>query len=219
MFWKGFLSRCGEILSMSSPGPVRRGSHNYCRKPLPSRYRKAVEHAVALFHFHQNKRTVSFAPVFQPLLGPLDHAAEALLLRCLSDDVPSEASAQRDYFEPDMSKAKKSDLKYLSERASMLRKLLVYRSPLMPTGALSFCFDYASKASEPLPGIYTGVRKRFAGLATTNLPTQVKSMYEFRNTYIAHEKAELTDLSRTREALREWVGALVALHHAVSDLS
>jgi type III restriction enzyme len=116
-----------------------------------------------------------------------------------------------------MSKAKKSDVKYFTERASMLRKLLVHRSPLMPTGILSFCFDYASKDAEPLPGIYAGVRTRFAGLATTSLPRQVKSMYEFRNTYIAHQKGELTDLARTRVALREWIGVLEALHRAVSD--
>lgn len=184
---------------------------------LPSRYRKAVEHAVALFHFHQNKRTVSFAPIFQPLLGPIDHAAEALMLRRLADEVPSETTSQRDYFEPDMSKAKKSDREYLTGRAMTLRKLLVHRSPLMPTGALSFCLDYAAKVAEPLPGIYGGVRRQFAGLAKTELPKQVKDIYEFRNTYIAHQKEELTDLVRAKNALREWIAALVALHRAVSE--
>ena len=181
---------------------------------LPSRYRKAVEHAVALFHFHERKESISFAPVFQPLLGPIDHAAEALMLRRLSNDVPSEASAQRDYFEPDMSKATKSSLPFLKERASVLRKLLVYRSPIMPTGTLSFCFDYASKDAEPLPGIYAAVRMRFAGFSPTELPTQVREIYDFRNTYIAHQKSELTDLTITRQALGEWVGVLVALHRA-----
>lgn len=183
---------------------------------LPSRYRKAVEHSVALFHFHQNKQTVSFAPVFQPLLGPIDHAAEALLLKRLADDVPPEATAQRDYFEPDMSKAKNRD--FLLERARTLKKLLVHRSPLMPTGTLSFCFDYAAKEAEPLPGIYAHVRKQFAGLAKTNLPMQVREVYDFRNTYVAHQKGgELTDVGATREALREWIGVLVELHRVMSE--
>jgi type III restriction enzyme len=99
----------------------------------------------------------------------------------------------------------------------MLRKLLVHRSPLMPTGILSFCFDYAGKVAEPLPGIFAGARTRFNKLAITTLPKQLKSMYEFRNTYIAHQKAELTDLARAREALREWIDVLVALHHAVLE--
>jgi len=184
---------------------------------LPSRYRKAVEHSVALFHFHQNKETVSFAPIFQPLLGPIDHAAEAVMLKLLSGSVPPEAAAQRDYFEPDMSKAKKSDFKYLSERASSLRKLLVYRSPIMPTGVLQFCLDYASKVAEPLPGIYAAVRKEFSGLSATGLPKEVKEVYDFRNTYIAHQKGELTDVATTREALREWIRTLVTLHEAASQ--
>lgn len=184
---------------------------------LPSRYRKAIEHAIALFHFHRNKETVSFAPVFQPLLGPIDHAAEALLLRKLADDVPSEATAQRDYFAPDMSKAKKSDFEFLTDRAKMLKKLLVHRSPIMPTGALSFCFEYAAKDAEPLPGVYAHVRNQFKGLSKTGLPMQVREVYDFRNTYVAHQKGgELTDVAATREALREWIGVLVALHRAVS---
>ncbi len=184
---------------------------------LPSRYKKAVEHAVALFHFHKNKQTVSFAPVFQPLLGPIDHAAEALMLKRLSGEVPSEAAAQKDYFEPDMSGAKKPDIKYLTERSAILRKLLVYRSPLMPTGALSFCLDYAAKVAEPLPGIYGGVRRGFAGLSKTDLPKRVKEFYDFRNTYIAHQKAELVDPIVAREALRAWIDVLVALHVAGKD--
>lgn len=183
---------------------------------LPSRYRKAVEHAVALFHFHQNKQTVSFAPVFQPLLGPIDHAAEAVMLRLLSDSVPPEAAAQKDYFEPDMSKAKKSSITYLNERGTSLKKLLVHRSPIMPTGVLQFCLEYAAKAAEPLPGIYGAVRKEFSGLAATGLPKQVKEVYDFRNTYIAHQKQELTEVVRTRDALREWIRTLVSLHEAAS---
>jgi type III restriction enzyme len=67
---------------------------------LPSRYRRAIEHAVALFHFHKEKETAAFGPIFQPLLGPIDHAAEALMLKLLSDDVPAEAEAQKRFFEP-----------------------------------------------------------------------------------------------------------------------
>jgi type III restriction enzyme len=184
---------------------------------LPSRYRKAIEHAVALFRFHQNKQTVSFAPVFQPLLGPIDHAAEAVMLKRLADSVPPEAAAQKDYFEPDMSKAKQSSITYLNERGTSLKKLLVHRSPIMPTGVLQFCLEYAAKAAEPLPGIYAAVRKQFAGLAATGLPKQVKEVYDFRNTFIAHQKQELTEVARTREALREWILTLVALHDAASQ--
>jgi type III restriction enzyme len=183
---------------------------------LPSRFRKAVEHAVALFHFHENKATVSFAPVFQPLLGPIDHAAEALMLGRLSGDVPSETAAQKDFFAPDMARAKKAQLEFLRERARSLKRLLVHRSPLMPTGLLLFCLEYAAKDQEALPGVFASVRQRFYPLARTALVELLTKFYAFRNTYVAHAKAELTDPGKTREALCVWVETLAALHAAVT---
>jgi type III restriction enzyme len=114
-----------------------------------------------------------------------------------------------------LSRAKKSSIKYLLERASVLKKLLVHRAPLTPTGALGFCFDYAKKVSEePLPGIYSAVRARFGGLARTDLSGHVGQVYQFRNTYVAHQKRELDDAVVARGALREWILTLVELHQA-----
>src|SRR3972149_8342229 len=56
---------------------------------LPSRYRKAVEHAVTLYQFTEKKKDMSFAPVFTSLLGPLDEAAKGLMLHLLLADVPA----------------------------------------------------------------------------------------------------------------------------------
>ena len=181
-------------------------------KNLPSRYRKAVEHAVMLFHFHERKETVSFAPVFQPLLGPIDHASEALLLGRLSADVPADAAAQKDFFEPDMSAAKKKDLGFYGDKARLLKRLLVHRSPLMPVSVLQFCLDYAKKATEPLPGVFKSVRTGFSDLKDTGLKQLIDQCYEFRNTYVAHEKEELlTDVEETRSALQVCVDTLQAL--------
>lgn len=183
---------------------------------LPPRYRKALEHAVTLFHFHEKKEAVSFAPVFQPLLGPIDHAAEALLLSRLSPDVPAEAAAQTDYFEPDMSGAKKKSVGFLVERARTLKRLLVHRSPLMPTGLLIFCLDYASKDTEPLAGIFASVRSSFKDIAGSELKALLEQSYNFRNTYIAHEKQDgLRDPKTAREALAVWVETLRVLHRVL----
>jgi type III restriction enzyme len=181
---------------------------------LPSRYRKSIEQAVALFYFLEKKEAASFAPVFQPLLGPIDHAAESLLLGRLSADVPSAETAQKDYFEPDMAGLKKKQVDFYSERARTLKRLLVHRSPLMPTGLLSFCLDYSANASEPLAGVFTSVRKEFADLNTTGLKTLLDQMYEFRNTFIAHEKQDLGDAMVTKQALKDWIATLQALHAA-----
>lgn len=167
-----------------------------------------------LFHFHERKEAASFAPVFQPLLGPVDHAAEALLLGQLAEDVPAEATAQKDYFEPDMAPAKKKSVEFLRERARSFKRLLVHRSPLMPTGLLIFCLEYAAGDSEPRPGIFASIRSRFAGLAAGGLKGLLDQLYDFRNTYIAHQKKELTDAETARTTLKLWAEALHALHSA-----
>ena len=166
------------------------------------------------FHFHEKKETVSFAPVFQPLLGPIDHAAEVSLLARLSADVPSDAIAQKDYFDPDMAGVKKKDATFYGERARTLRRLLVHRSPLMPTGLLIFCLEYAKKDTKPLPGVFTSVRTHFSDLSDTDLKELLDEFYEFRNTYIAHEKQTLNDVERTRTSLQVWVDTLQTLHAA-----
>ena len=150
--------------------------------------------------------------MFQPLLGPIDHAAEALLLGRLAGDVPSEAVAQKDFFEPDMSSVKKSSVKFLSERARTLKRLLVHRSPLTPTGLLIFCLEYAEKDTDPLTGVFTSVRNRLSDLAGADLKSVLEAVYEFRNTYIAHQKSDpLTDVEQTRAALGTWTEALLRL--------
>lgn len=179
---------------------------------LPLRYRKALEHAVSLFHFHEKKTPVSFAPVFQPLLGPIDHAAESLLLSRLAEDVPAEAAAQKDYFEPDMESVKKTSAEFLKERARSLKRLLVHQSPIMPTGLLIFCLEYAAKDTDPLAGVFSSIRQRFADLKGTGLKKLLAEAYEFRNTYIAHAKAELTEVDTARAALKTWATALDALY-------
>jgi type III restriction enzyme len=182
---------------------------------LPSRYKKAVADAAAVFHFFEKKEDTSFGPCFQPLLGPIDHAAEAVMRGSLEAAVPIAAAEQRDYFEPDLSKLQKTQAAYLKDKAGLLKKLIVFRAPLMPTGLLLFCLDYAAKADEGLPGVFATVRTKFAPLAQGDLPNLVKNVYDFRNTYIAHAKAELTEKDRARAALTQWVKTLIALHAAV----
>lgn len=183
---------------------------------LPSRYRKAVSDATTVFHFLEKKEGASFGACFQPLLGPIDHAAEALLRSRLEDDVPAVAADQKAFFEPDLSRLQKTQAAHLKDKAGLLRKLLVYRSPLMPTGVLLFCLEYAAKSEEGLSGIFTSVRSELAPLATTDLPSLVKAYYDFRNTHVAHEKKELTDVAVAREALGLWVRTLVRLHQEIA---
>ena len=77
-----------------------------------------------------------FAPVFQPLLGPIDRGAEALILERLEPEVPTEPNAQAAFFESDSAPSQR----FVSERVRSLKRLLVQRAPRTPTGLLSlFC--------------------------------------------------------------------------------
>ena len=182
---------------------------------LPLRDRKAIEHAVQLFHM-QEEKALPFAPVFQPLLGRIDDAAEALLLGRLSADVPAESAKQKDFFEPDMSGGKARDAKFYLERARTAKRLLVHRNPIMPTGLLVFCLRYAAKDTTPAPGIFSTIRARMSDLGKTNMLELIEESYNFRNTYIAHEKTnQLTDVDQTRQALGQWVEMLTMLHASV----
>ncbi|MEK7867937.1 MAG: DEAD/DEAH box helicase family protein, partial [Candidatus Omnitrophota bacterium] len=67
---------------------------------LPSRYKKSIEQAVALFQFFEKKEEMSFAPVFTPLLGPLDESAKGIINDLLLPLMPGIPVEQKDFFEP-----------------------------------------------------------------------------------------------------------------------
>lgn len=184
---------------------------------LRSAERHAVKHAIQLFNFMANKPDAVFAPVFQPLLGPVDRAAETLVLQRLEPTVPTEKTDQDPFFSPDLSGAKKKQHNFLTEHGRTLRRLLVHRSPIMPTGLLLFCMDYAKKDEAVVGGVFGEVRSVFSDFAGSDLEELVKEQYEFRNLYVAHEKHEpLTSADATRKALKTWINALIALSTATA---
>lgn len=180
---------------------------------LPPRYRKAVDQAVQLFKFLEAKGG-PFAPVFQPLLGPIDDAAQAIILERLSPLLPAEAAAQKDFFEPLLDGVKPDRVDFMKERSRTFKALLVHRKPIMPTGLLDFCLDYAKNSKSQTGGIFTAVRSAFRDLADSDLREWLKKVYDFRNEFIAHEKKELTDPGVTKTALKEWATTLATLQRA-----
>lgn len=172
---------------------------------LPSADRVAIRQAIQLFDFMSGKPDALLAPVFQPLLGRIDHAAEAVLLARLGPDVPSGQTERESFFDA-------SGKKFLAERCRTLKRLLVTRSPIMPTGVLLFCLEYAAKPKPDSAGILQAVEVRFSDLAATDLAAAVKKQYDFRNEYIAHEKREpLRSVDAARAALGVWTGVLQQL--------
>ena len=177
---------------------------------LPLRARKGIQEAVLLFDYMAKKK-VSLSPVFQPLLGPLDTGAEVILLRRLEPTLPEEAAAQAAFFSPDLSAGKKKHQTFLENQASLLKRFLVHRSPIMPTGLLRFCIEYAGKDEEAPEGVLAAVRERFADLAESDLPVLLGEVYDFRNTYVAHAREDLTDRELAEKSLRRWIETAIRL--------
>lgn len=178
---------------------------------LPSSDRLAIRQAIQLFDFMASKPDALFAPVFQPLLGRIDQAAETLILQRLGPLVPESPDDRDAYFNS-------TDRKFLAERVRSLKRLLVTRSPIMPTGLLLFCLEYARADNTPEQGILGDVRSGFADIAHDELDQRLKAQYDFRNEYIAHEKREpLRSTEAAREALGVWTNVLARLRSVISS--
>ena len=180
---------------------------------LDLRARRGIEHAVMIYYFLSSKPGIGLAPVFQPLLGALDESAESIMLGRLLEKVPVDERAQVRFFSPPEIISNDRQRSFLAERARSLKRLLVYHSPIMPTGLLLFCLEYGPRDGRPLGGIFEAVWNEFEDLRSTDLAMRLKSVYDFRNTYIAHEKGtQLADSTIAEEALREWITLLSRLY-------
>jgi type III restriction enzyme len=203
------------MLPLGEPGPDQTDIAEFLSADqflqLPPRYQKGVEQAVSLYRYLERKPEVSFAPVFTPLLGPLDDAAKGIMLRLLSEDMPENRDQQRVFFEPELVNQAASASDFRSRKAKELKKLLVDNNGVMPIGLLQFCLEYALRARDPAGGIFQCIKSRFADVATPDLLDMVERVYRFRNRYIAHQQHELSELASTTDALGEWTHTLYQL--------
>ena len=182
---------------------------------LPKSSADRVIQAIHLFRHYEHKTGLLFSPVFTPLQGPIDTCCETIVYRALIADVPKEETAQRDYFEPYMDLSK-TRAEYFLRNAKGIQKILIYKAPVMPTGVLRFCLEYAESPDEDLGGVFVSIARRFSTLANTGLSDLLGEVYDFRNTFVAHQKKELKDAQQTRVALKKWISLLARLH-AVSE--
>jgi type III restriction enzyme len=179
---------------------------------LPSRYKKAIEQAVTLYQFFEKKEGMSFAPVFTPLLGPLDESAKGLINELLLPLMPSTPAEQKAFFEPYYGTLKKGDIEWLNRHASNLRRTLVFKNGLWPSGLLLFCLDYCQMAKYEVGGVFEAIKKNFAKFNETGLFDTVEAITDFRNNYIAHQEKELTDINIAREGLIAWVMGIYKIY-------
>ena len=182
---------------------------------LPPAHQKMVQQAISLFQFLEKKTEQSFAPVFTPLLGPLDEASRAVMLKFLAMDIPTEREAQQKFFEPDVSNLAKREAEMCQRRGRDLRRTLVDHNGLSPIGLLRWCLQFAGESGGPAEAVFGVVKQRFISVPT-EIYKLVSNINTFRNDYIAHQNKPLTDSSLSRKALGEWASGLRRiweLHH------
>ncbi|MBI4083801.1 MAG: DEAD/DEAH box helicase family protein [Candidatus Lambdaproteobacteria bacterium] len=182
---------------------------------LPKRYATAIDHAIQLYRFQENK-PLNFAPVFNPMLGVMDHAATEMIVARLNPHLPVARTAQDDWFAPYLGRvpaplAGKSD-----KLAKDLKRAFVYRNPLSPIGLLNRCFDFARSTRENMTGVLGTVKQAFVFAGSDLLHKDINLVNDFRNTIVAHQDKELTDKTVAGEALRLWINTLMVIQRHLS---
>lgn len=177
---------------------------------LPPAHQRMVRQAVSLFRFLENKSGQSLAPVFTPLLGPLDEASKAVMLKRLGPDIPTDRNAQQKFFEPDLSALSRKDAEMHKRRGSDLRRTLVDHNGLSPIGLLRWCLQYARELEATPGGTFEAVRRNFNGTPEDTYKL-VNRLNTFRNDYVAHQNKELADAELARTALKEWASGLMVI--------
>jgi type III restriction enzyme len=182
---------------------------------LPPAHQKMVQQAISLFQFLEKKAGQSFAPVFTPLLGPLDEASRAVMLKLLGSEIPTDREAQQIFFEPDLNRLSAKDGETYRRRGKDLKRTLVDHNGMSPIGLLRWCLQYARKPNAAVGGVFHDVGKQFSTVPE-EIYRLVSNINTFRNDYVAHQEKELTDPVLARKALGEWAQGLRRiweLHH------
>jgi len=179
-------------------------------KSLPARYRKAVEQAISLFRFLENKSDIDYGPVFQALLGSVDEAAKGLIKRRLLPEVPSSVPEQKAWFAPYLEGIPKRDRNRYENVSQNLKKTLVFNNGISPLGLLRNCIDYAMNDNTKIAGIFEAVKAKFKVKGAMDLLTIVVKINDFRNSRVVHKENDLpfTDVNLTKCQLVVWIKGL-----------
>jgi type III restriction enzyme len=203
----------GEAEEVEKAPEIKRLVDDSTLEALPSRYRKVIEEAVTLFLFIENKG-LNYASVFTPLLGSIDEAAKGLMIRRLQPDMPPTAPEQKAWFDPYL-----GDLVYHArpkyiDLSKNLKKTLVFQTGISPLGLLRSCMDYALNDTAKIRGVFEAVKGKFKVQGGRDMLAMVKGINDFRNTYVAHQEKELTDVDLAERQLKAWIEGLRLLSSA-----
>ena len=182
---------------------------------LPEHARKAADEAILMFEFLAKREGVNLAPAFTAMLGAVDNAAKTTIGQRLGPLVPGLPADQRAWFEPYVQSGANKPQDYYRRMAQNLRKTLLFGSGLMPMGLLRDCFDYALNDSTKIGGVFDALKQVFRFKGSRDVLADVSAVYDFRNTYVAHQESAIADAKTAGAALGQWIRLIKLL----SDLA
>jgi len=183
---------------------------------LPDAARKAANEAILMFEFLSKRAGVNFAPAFTALLGPLDAAAKMMVTTRLGPLVPGRPDDQRAWFQPYAQGNSSKPADHYNRISQNLRKTLLFGSGLMPLGMLRDCLDFALNDNTKIGGVFAAIKEAFRFTGSRRVLDNITSVYDFRNTYIAHQDQELTDVRTAERGIKLWVDVLASMAPATT---
>ena len=109
-----------------------------------------------------------------------------------------------------------SEAEEFKRRSSNLKRTLVDHNGMSPIGLLRECLQFARDSKTSTGPVFDCVSKSFQADSeeTYKLMSRINS---FRNTYVAHQKKELTDPAMAKAALGDWANGLCRIWKMRSD--
>jgi type III restriction enzyme len=126
-----------------------------------------------------------------------------MITQTLTTYIPREICEQDAFFEVTITNHT------LQAQAQNLRKTLLLKTGVSPIGLLKFCLTFQNR--EGLGGIFQAIPRAFESHRATKLPQDIDAINEFRNTYVAHPEAELTDSQMAKTNLTFWIDVIIKL--------
>jgi len=177
---------------------------------LPKRYQTAIDHAVQLFKFQENKDW-NFSSVINLLFGVMDGAATTMIVSRLEPHLPSGNPAQDDWFAPYLGGSGAPPPEKYIRFGKDLKRTVVFKNGLSPIGLLTRCFDYAINDKKEFDGVFAALKSEFTFQGCKELHHSINVVNEIRNTYVAHQEKQLTDKDTARNALKLWINTILLM--------
>lgn len=112
-----------------------------------------------------------------------------------------------EFFQANASGLTEKEAEDFKRRGSNLKRTLVDHNGLSPIGLLRECLEYARESKGSIGPVFDCVRKQFQ-VDLDKTYKLVSGLNSFRNTYIAHQKKELTDPVMAKTAMADWTNGL-----------